>query len=95
MFWFFCLLCIYILCYANETIISIICLGSNSFYEKTQRFLLFHSTLINSKTHVVKFRLLKAIISLIQALKFEMAELGYTPTFDANHILLTSSVRAL
>ncbi|RZC19149.1 TMV resistance protein N [Glycine soja] len=69
--------------------------SSNSFYEKTQRFLLFHSTLINSKTHVVKFRLLKAIISLIQALKFEMAELGYTPTFDANHILLTSSVRAL
>ena len=54
MFWFCCLLCIYFLCYANETVISITCLGCNSFYEKTQRVLLFHSTQINSKTLAVK-----------------------------------------
>ena len=91
MFWFCCLLCIYFLCYANETVISITCLGCNSFYEKTQRVLLFHITQINSKTLAVKSGLLKAIISLIQASKFEMEELGYTPTFDANNILLTPS----
>ena len=51
----------------------------------------FSSTVPKSIQRPLLWSLGCAIISLIQASTFEMAELGYTTTFDANHILLTPS----